>query len=179
MAAGFVDPLFSTGFVLSLLGIDRLARALENGCSETTLAAYETETLADLDATARLISGAYRVLGKPDAFEALTMLYFASASFSETALRLKKPGLAPGFLLRAHTRLGPAIQTLLADAGRQPTADWIARVTETVKPINIAGLCDPRKRHWYGVDTADLLQGSSKLESSPEAIQAMLRNCGL
>ena len=179
MAAGFVDPLFSTGFVLSLLGIDRLARALENGCSETALAAYETETLADLDATARLISGAYRVLGKPDAFEALTMLYFASASFSETALRLEKPELAPGFLLRAHPRIAPALRALRADAGRAPDDAWIARVAATIEPINVAGLCDPEKRHWYGVDTADLLQGASKLESSPEAIQAMLRDCGL
>ena len=179
MAAGFVDPLFSTGFVLSLLGIDRLARALEAGWPEGALTQYETDTLADLDATARLIGGAYRVLGKPDAFEALTMLYFASASFSETALRLNKPHLAPGFLLRSHPRLGPAVQSLLAEAGRQPTADWIARVSETVAPINIAGLCDPKKRHWYGVETADLLAGASQLESTPEAIQAMLQKCGL
>ena len=179
MAAGFVDPLFSTGFVLSLLGIDRLARALEAGWPEGALTQYETDTLADLDATARLIGGAYRVLGKPAAFEALTMLYFASASFSETALRLNKPHLAPGFLLRSHPRLGPAVQSLLAEAGRQPTADWIARVSETVAPINIAGLCDPKKRHWYGVETADLLTGAAQLESTPEAIQAMLQKCGL
>jgi FADH2 O2-dependent halogenase len=179
MAAGFVDPLFSTGFVLSLLGVDRLARALEQGCPETALVAYETETLADLDATARLIGGAYRVLGKPEAFEALTMLYFASASFSETALRLKKPELAPGFLLRAHPCIGPALRNLLADAGRQPTIDWIARVTETLTPINIAGLCMPRKRHWYGIETADLLSGAAKLQSTPEEIQKMLRDCGL
>jgi FADH2 O2-dependent halogenase len=179
MAAGFVDPLFSTGFVLSLLGINRLARALEAGCPESALAAYEADTLADLDATARLIGGAYRVLGKPDAFEALTMLYFASASFSETALRLGKPHLAPGFLLRGHPRMGPALQSLLADAGRQLTADWIARVSETVAPINIAGLCDPKKRHWYGVEAADLMAGAALLESTPEAIQAMLQKCGL
>jgi FADH2 O2-dependent halogenase len=130
MAAGFVDPLFSTGFVLSLLGIDRLARALEAGCPEGALAAYEADTLADLDATARLIGGAYRVLGEPDAFEALTMLYFASASFSETALRLGKPHLAPGFLLRGHPRMGPALQSLLADAGRQPVVRGAAAVGE-------------------------------------------------
>ena len=70
-------------------------------------------------------------------------------------------------------------RALLADAGRAPDDAWIARVAATLEPINVAGLCDPEKRHWYGVDTADLLQGSSKLESSPEAIQAMLRDCGL
>ena len=103
-------------------GKTTLARALEAGCPESALAAYEADTLADLDATARLIGGAYRVLGKPDAFEALTMLYFASASFSETALRLGKPHLAPGFLLRGHPRMGPALQSLLADAGQNCAA---------------------------------------------------------
>ena len=179
MAAGFVDPLFSTGFVLSLLGIDRLARTLEARCPESALAAYETETLADLDATARLIAAAYRVLGRSAAFEALTMLYFASASFAETALRLGKPALAPGFLLRAHPHVGPVMRTVLAEAGRVSDADWIARVASAIEPINVAGLCDPEKRHWYGVDVADLLRSAPRLESSPEAIQAMLRDCGL
>ena len=179
MAAGFVDPLFSTGFVLSLLGIERLARVLETGCGEAALAAYETETLADLDATARLIGGAYRVLGDPEAFEALTMLYFASASFSETALRLGNPGLAPGFLLRSHPRIAPAVRTLLSEAGRRPAIEWSARVAEAIEPINVAGLCDPAKGHWYGVEANDLRAGAAKLESTPEAIGAMLRSCGL
>ena len=107
------------------------------------------------------------------------MLYFASASFAETALRLGKPALAPGFLLRAHPHVGPVMRALLAEAGRVPDADWIARVASAIEPINVAGLCDPEKRHWYGVDVADLLRSAPRLESSPEAIQAMLRDCGL
>lgn len=179
MAAGFVDPLFSTGFVLSLLGIDRLARALEHGGTEPDLRSYEADTLADLDATARLIGGAYRVLGHPPAFEALTMLYFAAASFSETALRLGKPGLAPGFLLREHPRIGPAFRCLLAEAGRMPGTEWIDRVARSIEPINVAGLCRPDKRHWYGVDTSDLLAAADKLESTQDDIVAMLHQCGL
>jgi FADH2 O2-dependent halogenase len=179
MAAGFVDPLFSTGFVLSLLGIDRLARALERGGSEPDFRAYEADTLADLDATARLIGGAYRVLGRPEAFEALSMLYFAAASFSETALRLGTPGLAPGFLLRDHPQIGPAFRGLLAEAGRALETEWIDRVARTMEPVNIAGLCQPGKGHWYGVETSDLLAGADKLQSSPEALREMLRQCGL
>jgi hypothetical protein len=52
-------------------------------------------------------------------------------------------------------------------------------VASAIEPINVAGLCDPEKRHWYGVDVADLLRSAPRLESSPEAIQAMLRDCGL
>ena len=179
MAAGFVDPLFSTGFVLSLLGIDRFARALEHGGPEPDLAAYEADTLADLDATARLIGGAYRVMGRPRAFEALTMLYFAGASFAESALRLGRPHLAPGFLLRDHPDIGPAFRALLADAGRVPDEPWIDRVTRAIDPINVAGLCRPEKGHWYGVETADLIAGAPKLRATPREIEAMLARCGM
>jgi len=179
MAAGFVDPLFSTGFVLSLLGIDRLARALEHGGLEPDLSAYEADTLADLDATARLIGGAYRMMGRPRAFEALTMLYFASASFAESALRLGRPHLAPGFLLRDHPDLGPAVRSLLADAGRVPDDQWIDRVARAIEPINVAGLCHPGNGGWYGVETADLIAGAPKLQATPGEIESMLARCGM
>jgi len=165
--------------VLSLLGIDRLARALERGGSEPDFRAYEADTLADLDATARLIGGAYRVLGRPEAFEALSMLSFAAAGFSGTALRLGTPGLAPGFRMREHPTIGPAFRGLLAEAGRRPEAEWIDRVARSIEPINVAGLCVPDKRHWYGVETADLLAGAGKLKSTPDDILAMLSHCGL
>lgn len=179
MAAGFVDPLFSTGFVLSLLGIERLARAFEREGTEPDLAGYEADTLGDLDATARLIGGAYRVLGRPRAFEALTMLYFASASYAETALRLGKPHLAPGFLMRNHPGIGPSFRSLLAAAGREPQDVWIDRVARAIEPINVAGLCRPEKNHWYGVETSDLVAGASRLDAQPGEIEALLRSCGL
>ena len=51
-AAGFVDPLLSTGFPLTLLGIARLAQIFESDWNsprlETSLAEYAAETDADL-----------------------------------------------------------------------------------------------------------------------------------
>jgi FADH2 O2-dependent halogenase len=118
-------------------------------------------------------------MGRPRAFEALTMLYFASASFAESALRLGRPHLAPGFLLRDHPDIGPVFRALLADAGRVPEQPWIDRVARAIEPINVAGLCRPGNGHWYGVETADLLAGAAKLESTPAEIGAMLARCGI
>ncbi len=178
MAAGFIDPLFSTGFVLSLLGIERLCDWMEAGEPQEGLDRYGVETLADLDATADLVGAAYRTLGDPESFEALSMLYFAAASFSECARRLGKPGLAPGFLLRSHPRFGPDMRGCLLAAGRAPSADLAALVADAVRPFNVAGLCDRTKRGWYPVSSADLLQAADALESDPDAIRTMLRRTG-
>jgi FADH2 O2-dependent halogenase len=62
-AAAFVDPLFSTGIPLTLLGIERLARMLEagfpggsfpGGSTDPPLREYDDVTLAEADHTARL-----------------------------------------------------------------------------------------------------------------------------
>src|SRR5207249_4141187 len=50
-AAGVIDPLLSTGFPLTLLGIQRLLAILEADPSEMALREYERITLAELDAT--------------------------------------------------------------------------------------------------------------------------------
>jgi len=178
MAAGFIDPLFSTGFILSLLGIERLGRWIEGGEDPSDLAAYETETLGDLDATADLIAAAYRVIDDPEAFQAVTMLYFAAASFGETARRLGHPELAPGFLLRGHARFGPAARECLLAAGRAPAANLAGQVAAAIDAVNVAGLCDPSKRGWYPAAAADLFANAAKLGASPAEITGMLRRTG-
>ena len=59
-AAGFVDPLMSTGFPLTLLGISRLADAMEQDWGtprfRTRLETYASKTDGELLATARLHS---------------------------------------------------------------------------------------------------------------------------
>jgi FADH2 O2-dependent halogenase len=178
MAAGFIDPLFSTGFVLSLLGIERLCDWMEAGEPQEKLDRYGVETLADLDATADLVGAAYRTLDDPESFEAVSMLYFAAASYSECARRLGKPGLAPGFLLRSHPRFGPGFRECLLAAGRAHPDALAAQVASVVRPFNVAGLCDPSKRGWYPVAAADLLGASDTLGSDPDEIRAMLRRTG-
>ncbi len=91
-SAAFVDPLLSTGFPLTLLGIERLLHLFEGGLPgrdfDAGLDAYARATLDDADAAARLVSALYAFFDDFPVFTALTHLYFAAASYSEAATRL-------------------------------------------------------------------------------------------
>ena len=114
-AAGVIDPLLSTGFPLTLLGIRRLVRhpghdvgaARSGGC---VVARTPTQTLGELDATERLVAALYATMSDFALFKRLSLLYFAAASFSETVRRLGHPERAPGFLLCNDSAFGPELR---------------------------------------------------------------------
>jgi FADH2 O2-dependent halogenase len=109
------------------------------------------------------------------------MMYFAAASYSETALRLGKADRAPGFLLRGHVGFNRSLQHLCREARRKTLAEteFHLEVGRAIEPINVAGLCDPAKRNWYPVDLADLHTHRHKVDANSEEIEAMLRRCGI
>jgi tetracycline 7-halogenase / FADH2 O2-dependent halogenase len=180
-AAGFVDPLLSTGFPLTLLGVQRLGRILEHlDAPEEHLQEYESKTLHEVDRAARLIAALYRNMERPAAFNALTFLYFAAASFTETVYRLKKPALAGHtFLLGDHPTFAPAFNQCveLALNGAEPQR-IIKHVLTAIAPIDIAGLSDFSRRNSYGVFASDLRNASPKLRSMEAEIDEMLSRCG-
>ncbi|HVT92388.1 MAG TPA: FAD-dependent oxidoreductase [Bryobacteraceae bacterium] len=171
-AAGFVDPLLSTGFPLTLLGVARLAEILEAGWSAERLANYAAQTERELLATARLLGGLYRSMGDFEEFTALSLLYFAAASYSETARRLGKPHLAASFLL-CDSSFGEGCRELL---GRPHTREEIGKLIE---PIDVAGLTKAGRRNWYPVEARDLLDSAAKLEATKEDMARLLERCGL
>lgn len=185
-AAGFVDPLLSTGFPLTLLGVERMARILEQGLDSprltAKLAAYEERTKDEILATARLIGALYANMSNFALFRALTLLYFAAASYSETARRLRKPQLAQSFLLHDHPMLGAAMRAILKRAARRPqgteATQLIEEIRRAIEPIDVAGLSNPNARNWYPVDGDDLLNGCAKVNSTREEIEALLQRCG-
>jgi FADH2 O2-dependent halogenase len=174
-AAGFIDPLLSTGFPLTLLGVARLAEALERGFEER-LPAYEAETSQALEAAERLIAALYANLADFPRFTALSLLYFAAASYTETARRLGRPQLAGAFLLSDHPWFGPRARALCERALSDP--DLIDEIHRAIEPVDIAGLGNRRRRNWFPVEAEDLLASASKLEATPEEIQALLRRSG-
>lgn len=180
-AAGFVDPLLSTGFPLTLLGVQRLGRILEDlDEPEGNLKEYESKTLHEVDRAARLISTLYRNMDRPAVFNALTLLYFAAASFTEAAHRLKKPELAGNtFLLGDHPIFAPAFNQCveLVQNGAEPQR-IIKHVLAAIEPIDIAGLADSSRRNSYGVFASDLRNASHKLRSTEAEIDEMLSRCG-
>jgi tetracycline 7-halogenase / FADH2 O2-dependent halogenase len=185
-AAGIIDPLLSTGFPLTLLGIMRLVDRLEHTTAgrdrEAALHAYERTTLAELDATERLVAALYATMADPPLFKRLSLLYFAAASFSEAARRLGRADLAPGFMLSAHPTFGPELAACASAAASMPEGSerraLEARIDRTIEPFDTAGLLDRARRDWYPVIAADLVASAGKLDSTPEAILQLLECTG-
>ncbi len=178
-AAGFVDPLLSTGFPLTLLGVERLARSLAEDWNSARwssgLDAYAARTLEELDRTADLIGALYRRLGDFKEFVPTALLYFAAASYTETARRLGRTSLADGFLLGKHPDFAPALARCVGAPAAHP--DDLSRAIELV---NIAGLGKAGRRNWYPALAEDLLEAKDKLgvDVDPAEIKAMLQRAG-
>jgi FADH2 O2-dependent halogenase len=115
-------------------------------------------------------------------FIALTLLYFAAASFSEAARRLGKAHLAPAFLLWDDPVFGPASRSLIEHA-REPLTQaesqiLIRDIHTSIEPINVAGLGRAERRNWYPVEAQDLLDSADKLNVTHAEIEEMVQRCG-
>jgi FADH2 O2-dependent halogenase len=185
-AAGFVDPLLSTGIPLTLLGVSRLAGIIEHDWAtprfREKLQSYAEQTNRELLATARLIAALYANMNNFPVFVALTLLYFAAASFSETVRRLGKPHLAESFLLCDDSAFGPVCERLIERARHGLSKDesdtLIADILDAIEPINVAGLGRRERRNWYPVQADDLVSAAGKLGAGREDIFELLRRCG-
>jgi tetracycline 7-halogenase / FADH2 O2-dependent halogenase len=185
-AAGFVDPLLSTGFTLTLLGVTRLAEIIEQDWNRESFAphlqTYAVKTDNELLASARLIGALYGSMSNFPLFTSLSLLYFAAVSYSETVRRLGKPQLAPSFLLHDHPSLGPQLLRLFDRLRHAGTLAASTRLNEEIlamiEPFNVAGLGDTRRRNWYPVEAEDLLRSASKVEATREEIAQFLDRSG-
>lgn len=185
-AAGFVDPLLSTGFPLTLLGVTRLAEMLARDWGSDrwaeNLATYASKTDLELLATSRLIGALYANMDNFSVFTSVALLYFAAASFSETVRRLNKPYLAKSFLLHDAPHFGAACAHILVQAqvvrSPQEAATLHAEIMRTIEPFNLAGLGEQSRQNWYPVEAEDLLRSAHKVGASREDIQLLLQRCG-
>jgi FADH2 O2-dependent halogenase len=181
-AAGFIDPLLSTGFPLTLLGIGRLAGTLEEGVpalrAPGRLEAYARHTESELLAAEQLVGALYNNMCDFPSFSVLALLYFAAASFAENARRLGRPELAGGFLLHDHPRFGPALKRCCALAleaapgsGASPgQRDALrAAVLEAIEPVDVIGLSRADRRNWFPVDPQESAKAALKLGMAPAA----------
>jgi FADH2 O2-dependent halogenase len=172
-AAAFVDPLFSTGFPLTLLGIQRLGRALaehwDRPSLQGALREYSRVTRREAAWTAELVAACYRSFACPPRFAETAMVYFAAASFSEMARRVGNRELASEFLLASSRDFRQRARSLFRGNpdgnGSGPTTGAL------LEPFNVAGLCVPAKHNWYGVDLEDVVKNRSKLGASAKQIE--------
>jgi tetracycline 7-halogenase / FADH2 O2-dependent halogenase len=183
-AAGFVDPLFSTGIPLTLLGIERIAEILKGRPEGRPLPSskigrgrlssrpfddYAGITLAEADHTARFIAGCYAAFPRFEQFAVYSMFYFAAASFAEMARRLRVHSTESRFFVSDRAAFANALVRLSPQSRGQDTR-YPSEVARAIEPINIAGLCDPGKRNWYPVDLQDTVRGAAKLGVTEEQI---------
>jgi tetracycline 7-halogenase / FADH2 O2-dependent halogenase len=185
-AAGFVDPLLSTGFPLTLLGVTRLAEAIERDWAtptfESSLKKYAEQTSNELSAAERLVAALYARMNDFPLFTSLSLLYFAAASFTETARRLDRPELAGGFLMRDHRIFGPRSRDCLERARHALTPEQreelMERIQRAIEPFDVAGLSDRSRRNWYPVKAEDLFGAAGKLGASHAEIEKLLSRSG-
>jgi FADH2 O2-dependent halogenase len=185
-AAGFVDPLLSTGFALTLLGIARLAEIIERDWTAdrfgASLQTYADQTKNELLAAGRLIACLYKSMGNFPLFVSLSLVYFAAVSYSETVRRLGKPHLANSFLLHGHPIFGPQCRSLLdrilQARGPLDANELTGAILRMIEPINVAGLGDPDRHNWYPVKAEDLLRSASKVGATHDEIVQLLDRSG-
>ena len=185
-AAGFIDPLLSTGFPLTLLGVERLAQVIETKWGQpdfaTELSNYSMQTTMEIVSAGRLVAALYASMHDFELFRALTLLYFAAASYTEAARRLGKPQLAGGtFLLGEHPTFAARCRSCAEAALRHPTGArrelLLRAIQQAIQPVDITGLGQERK-NWYPARAEDLFANAEKLHASRAEIQAMLERCG-
>lgn len=182
-AAGFVDPMFSTGFPLVLLGIERLSRWLEGNVGElqsgrpvewARLEDYANSTREDLRIAARFMGAIYRVLDDFKAFHGLSLLYFAAAIYAETVRRLGKTELPTGFLLREHPTFHPSMERCLSMAGTVSRDEFWCAVQQVIAPVDLGGLLRPRRVGCYWAEAEPMLEGAAIVGSTREEMASML-----
>jgi hypothetical protein len=130
-------------------------------------------------------------------FAALSRLYFAAASFSETERRLLSFSLtradgrgegahrkrSEGFLLNENPRFGPAVRNITAVALKQPLemrtrSSLLDKIRSIIEPFDIAGLNDRARHNWHPVLAEDLLTGRAKVGATEDEIKELLRRVG-
>lgn len=180
-AAAFVDPLFSSGMPLTLLGIERLGRIFAEHWNLPTfgeeLERYAETSLTEADATAHLVSAAYAAFANFPLFANLSMFYFASASYGEMARRVENPHLITRFLGVDRADYAPALEracTRLQQGEVTDVSAFAAEVARAISLLNIAGLACPSKRNWYGVELEDTIRAAGKLEVTSDAMRTLM-----
>lgn len=182
-ATGFVDPMLSSGFALTLLGVWRLVESLQ--ASGRAPADYSTRVIEELRFVDLTVAALYRSMPHFDLFTAVSKIYFSAASFSETQIRLGSVDLSSyKFLMNDSAGFGDSAKRALDKILEAPTIDrplieeMISTIGRIIQPIDIAGLGDGSRGSWFPASAEDLFANASKLGTDRPAIEAMLRKCG-
>ena len=123
-AAGVIDPLLSTGFPLTLLGILRLVDLLErtspSARTRRRARGYEQTTLAELDVTEQLVAALYATMDDPPSSSVSACCISRRPASARLSRRLGRPERAPGLpAARASDVRAAAAWSAAACTGRR------------------------------------------------------------
>lgn len=188
-AVASIDPLFSTGFPLTLLGILRIANivneAWETPSFVEKLSTYAQLTRSETQRIGRLIGLAYDALGHPHLFNTITYLYFASVSFEETSRRLGRASLDCEFLSGGQNWILDRLDHCLKNASQCLQSDCqnhkqevVAQILRAIEPFNLIGLGQSQRRNWYPALPQDIFSNRKKLRASSAELRRMFLRAG-
>jgi FADH2 O2-dependent halogenase len=157
VAAGFIDPLYSTGIGHTLSGLERLAGILKEHWNRPTLATelqqYGELVRREIRLIDLIVHGSYVSRRNFRLFAAYAMTYFAAATTYER--RRLHDGIRNGFLCADDEAFSATIETLwqrlprAASVSDREVRDYEDEVARQLAPYNTAGLCDPSVRNMY------------------------------
>ncbi len=157
-AAGFIDPLHSTGIAQTLCGIERVVRVVADGGLDGlrgACGALGERTRRELRMIDALVAVSYDSRFDPELFHACTMLYFAcTVAWEVRRLRGDDPS---HFLLAGDPALAGVVEGFAdrirrwreGGARRSEVPGLVDGIREAIRPWNTAGLLDPERRRMY------------------------------
>ncbi len=155
-AAGFIDPLHSSGIAHSLGGVERLAGILLNnlphGCDRLDLdfRRYSETVRSELLLIDRLVSGCYSALRQRSfrKFVAWSMCYFSAATSWERR-RLDAPDETASLFLADDPMFRQAVDDLQTRIETETDSSFEQLCEERLAPFNHVGLFRPPIPNMY------------------------------
>jgi FADH2 O2-dependent halogenase len=162
-AAGFIDPLHSTGIAHTLSGVERLARILEQSWGHedriTALQTYQQQVLQELVLIDRLVAGCYRAMNHFPWFVSYSMLYFiATVRYELDRLEGSQDRTPTAFLGADQADWTRIVSNVLerlendlnqGDSSLQQAEKFRETVWKVLKPFDRVGLSSPEVHHMY------------------------------
>ncbi|MBM4076638.1 MAG: hypothetical protein FJ267_13495 [Planctomycetes bacterium] len=115
------------------------------------LARYNTTVQTEIEFLDQIVRGSYKGFREFDRMVAMSMFYFAAATWSETQRRSQSSLSESAFLNADHGPLRMALTKAYDEVhdSTLSTSDFVSHVREAIKPFNHVGLFECPVRNMY------------------------------
>jgi FADH2 O2-dependent halogenase len=154
-SATFLDPFYSTGNAFTLNGIDRLMDMLERSWRRPSwpdaMKEYDARIQQESEFLDLLVGSTFAGVREFPRMAAVSMFYFAAATWSESERRAGRVPRGAAFLAADQSELKAGLRQAAAEVRNSEvsTADFVSHVRSAIAPFNRVGLCDDARRGMY------------------------------